>query len=817
MKKIKFILLTGAILAPAGALTVVSCSEDNKDNSVTDAQNAIGLFVQDLYKPEFSTTKKEDTKTLNEATQSQLDELKQLMNTFNSDKTLDNYKAIVSKVNSIKSGILKDNITSISNIAVISEENKITFSSGEYKLNLVFGLKDSATEITINNELKEVIPNIDELNQYEDGNELKPVKKEGTNTYEMSAYFPYKFDISGLQKQLDTYDIFQKNWSDNIIEGINFQENTNNTLINLEFNNDNNSVKISYNDSALIINVKTHPNKILLSELFENELLIINKEGSKYQLETNADLSEDLTDDNWTAIENAQNLQDVIDILKIKEGNILSQGASSLTKGDKIDWNIDKDNHLIEFYATSNNQFKIQYILEVASLTTFADLVTKLNTELAKTHEKTTQETQAFSLSLIDATDSRSLINVLNEGLNLNIDLDAYFLEDTQIDTSQNDIFDQEAIDGVYTTKEILFLGTNLKIDSFNVNYRTPFEEYTQVSTIEDLKNEINSADGITPKKILLTHGEYEINEPLLIDKNYVEIFGETTDDPSQVTIVTNKTDMNKLISVEASNVKIANMRLEHKIINTATSVETTVSIKKAVSNTTIINNTIHVPEFAISGIMMSNTQIINNKFYYDSNISGTSRVIGIYGASQTNYIRNNSLDLSNNTTAKVIFIYSSSNNPGTGEPSPHFEGQLIVRRNDITTNRTVTGFYSQDAFFQEDIKTYSIRIEENKVRESSYFVSLYLTTNNQANLFSSIELVRNDISNKHNDKGESKGILSLDGFGTDLVINTNPISVNVADNTLENTDAKREDYSFDEDYIGYKTTVFGENRIIKK
>ena len=321
----------------------------------------------------------------------------------------------------------------------------------------------------------------------------------------------------------------------------------------------------------------------------------------------------------------------------------------------------------------------------------------------------------------------------------------------------------------------------------------------------------IASGSVVNGDVISVQAGTYTVSSTLVISKE-LKIVGAGIGSTILQTAGTGS-DPTTMISVTANNVLLKDLTIKHRK-STNTSVETALSVSAGAFPTFtyvsgFIMDTCRVEycEFGVvvrgDGFKIANSQIA----YATGTVGNSNRCIGIYGSRGNCFIQDNVFDNSSLNSTAFRPIYSTSTNSSSNETC---SGKLVIDGNSHLG--LLQQFYNQDNIrgTNGDFELYLI---DNTTNETSLFAGLYITTANQADLFSQIVATGNSISNNHETgTGLGKGLIAIDGAGAALSYRSAALPIHASGNTLAQL-SFRADYSAavgsSGSLVGYKPSVF--------
>jgi len=303
--------------------------------------------------------------------------------------------------------------------------------------------------------------------------------------------------------------------------------------------------------------------------------------------------------------------------------------------------------------------------------------------------------------------------------------------------------------------------------------------------------------------------GTYTIASTLVINKE-VAIFGAGI---GQTILQTDATsgDPVSMISVTANNVFLSAMTIKHRKTSN-TSVEVAVNVSAGsfptfsyVSGFIMDSCRIEFCEFGVvirgNGFKISNNQLA----YATGTVANSNRGIGVYGSQGNCFIAGNVFDNSVLNGTGYRAIYSTQTNNTSNELC---SGKLIVAGNSqLGTN--IQQFYLQDNV-RGTAGDYDLFFLDNTINETSLFAGIFLTTQNQGDLFGQVVLEGNSCSNQHS--GGGKGLFAIDGAGTGLSYRAANLPVHSSGNTLGQLTFRAdfaEAINSTGAIVGYKPAVF--------
>lgn len=331
------------------------------------------------------------------------------------------------------------------------------------------------------------------------------------------------------------------------------------------------------------------------------------------------------------------------------------------------------------------------------------------------------------------------------------------------------------------------------------------------------LQEALASASVQNGDNIKVLAGTYTVSSAITVDKQ-VGIFGEGIGQTIIQTAGAGSDPVNVVI-VTADNVTLYGMTIKHRK-TTNTSIEAAVTVSAgAWPNFTYPVNFIMDScqiEHAEFGLVIrgDSFKLANNTFAYRTgSLSNSNRCIGLYGHIGNCFIVDNIFDNSTINGTAFRAIYSTSTNGSSNEDTT---GNLVIKGNSHVG--LLQQFYLQDNV-RGPANSMALYISDNVTNETSVFSAVYLSTENQMDLFSEIILTNNSISNNHEAAtGLGKGLFALDGAGSNLFYRSSNLPVHASGNTLGQVNF-RADYAEAVgslgSLVGYKPSVFSTVEII--
>lgn len=287
-------------------------------------------------------------------------------------------------------------------------------------------------------------------------------------------------------------------------------------------------------------------------------------------------------------------------------------------------------------------------------------------------------------------------------------------------------------------------------------------------------------AAAVDGQNILVKPGTYAVSAAIAVNKQ-VKIVGEDVDTVIFETAGTTSDPVN-MFNVSANNVALAKMTIKHKKTNN-TSVEAAVVAsgggfpQTRISNFVMEQCKIEFVEFGLS-VRAENWSVVGCQFTYATgSTSNSCRAIGMYGTKGDAFIKDNFLknDVLNGTSFRPLFLTSTTGS----NPNETCEGKLVIEG--TTHAGPLSQFFNQDNLQSAGAGTFELQIKNNTINESNLFAGFASYVQNAGDMFSSITLSGNTISNNHNATG-GKGLYGVYG-NTDF--RSSALIIHAENNTL--------------------------------
>jgi hypothetical protein len=284
------------------------------------------------------------------------------------------------------------------------------------------------------------------------------------------------------------------------------------------------------------------------------------------------------------------------------------------------------------------------------------------------------------------------------------------------------------------------------------------------------------SVDG---QNILVKSGTYLVSSTILVNKQ-VKIVGEDKELVIFETASTTSAPVS-MFNVSVDNVALAKMTIKHKKTSN-TSVETAVVAsgggfpQTRISNFIMESCNIEFIEFGMT-VRAENWCVRDSQFAYATgSVSNSCRAIGIYGTKGNAFIKDNFLknDILNGTAFRPFYLTSTT---GTN-PNETVEGKLVLEG--TTHVGPLAQFWNQDNQ-QGSPGSFELQIKNNITNESNLFAGFAAAVANSGDMFSSITLSGNTLSNLHAVDG-GKGVFGVYGSAA---FRSSSLVVHASSNTL--------------------------------
>ena len=264
---------------------------------------------------------------------------------------------------------------------------------------------------------------------------------------------------------------------------------------------------------------------------------------------------------------------------------------------------------------------------------------------------------------------------------------------------------------------------------------------------------------------ILVRSGTYLVSTAIAVNKE-VKIIGESRADVIFETAGGSSDPVN-VFNVTANNVVLAQMTIKHKK-SSNTSIEAAVVASGSgfpqtrISNFLLASCTVEYLEMGLS-VRAENWCARDCTFTYATgSASNSNRAIVIYGTKGNAFIKDNLLknDVLNGTSFRPFYLTST-----TGiNPHETVEGKLVIEGN--THVGALAQFFNQDNNQSAGAGTFELQIKNNVTEETNLFAGFFAGAANAGDMFSSITLENNTISNLHALDG-GKGMFGVYGTAT--------------------------------------------------
>lgn len=281
-------------------------------------------------------------------------------------------------------------------------------------------------------------------------------------------------------------------------------------------------------------------------------------------------------------------------------------------------------------------------------------------------------------------------------------------------------------------------------------------------------------------ENILVKAGTYLVSSTIAINKQ-VKIVGEDKDLVIFETAATTSAPVS-MFNVSVDNVALAKMTIKHKKTSN-TSVETAVVAsgggfpQTRIQNFIMENCVVEYAEFGLT-VRAESWCVRNTTFTYATgSVSNSCRAIGIYGNKGSSFIKDVFLknDVLNGTASRPFYLTSTTGS----NPNETTSGKLVIEG--TTHVGPLAQFFNQDNQQSEGAGTFELQIKNNVINESNLFAAFYSAAANAGEMFSSITLSGNSISNLHAVDG-GKGLYGVAGTAS---FRTSPLVVHASNNTL--------------------------------
>jgi hypothetical protein len=181
--------------------------------------------------------------------------------------------------------------------------------------------------------------------------------------------------------------------------------------------------------------------------------------------------------------------------------------------------------------------------------------------------------------------------------------------------------------------------------------------------------------------------------------------------------------------------------------------------------------------------------KIANCEIAYVGPNNSTRRHVVLYGTANNCFFTNNAFEDSTAgaVTGNTNVFYLSST--AAGQVAERFNGTLIVDGSTwvSSTSKLPNQFFNQDNCLSDG--TFNLMFKNNVVNEKNTFVVLYGSTANFGNSFGDITFANNTLSNIHtNPNTGGKGMLTIDGGGSNVSWRSSNLVAHISGNTLTNS-----------------------------
>lgn len=281
-------------------------------------------------------------------------------------------------------------------------------------------------------------------------------------------------------------------------------------------------------------------------------------------------------------------------------------------------------------------------------------------------------------------------------------------------------------------------------------------------------------------QNILVKAGTYLVSSTINVNKE-LKIVGEDADTVIFET-AGETSDPVVMFNFSANNSAIAKMTVKHKKPNN-TSVETAIVAsgggfpQTRVSNFIVEDCKIEYAEFGVV-VRAEDWCVRDSQFTYATGSgSNSNRCVGIYGTKGNSYIKDNFLknDVLNGTSFRPFYLTSTTGS----NPNETVEGKLVIEG--TTHVGALAQFFNQDNTQSAGAGTFELQIKDNVINETNLFAGVACYVENAGDLFSSITLSGNTLSNLHAADG-GKGVYGVYGVAA---FRSSPLVVHASNNTL--------------------------------
>lgn len=315
------------------------------------------------------------------------------------------------------------------------------------------------------------------------------------------------------------------------------------------------------------------------------------------------------------------------------------------------------------------------------------------------------------------------------------------------------------------------------------------------------LQSAIDAA--VDGENILIKAGTYPVTATINVNKQ-VKIVGE---DKDLVIFQTagDTSDPVSMFNVSVSNVALAKITIKHRKTSN-TSVETAVVAsgpgfpQTRIANFIMENCATEFCEFGLT-VRAQSWCVRNSTFTYATgSVSNSARAIGIYGTKGNSFIKDVFLknDVLNGTAFRPFYLTSTTGS----NPNETVEGKLVIEG--TTHVGPLAQFFNQDNGQNIGAGTFELQVKNNTINESNLFVGYFSAAANAGEMFSSITLSGNTLSNLHAVDG-GKGIFGVAGTAS---FRTSPLIVHASNNTLGQQVYRAGWVSVDGAIVGKETAV---------
>lgn len=287
-------------------------------------------------------------------------------------------------------------------------------------------------------------------------------------------------------------------------------------------------------------------------------------------------------------------------------------------------------------------------------------------------------------------------------------------------------------------------------------------------------------ASAVDGENILVKAGTYLVSSTIAVNKQ-VKIVGEDKASVIFETAAATSAPVS-MFNVSVDNVALAKMTIKHKKTSN-TSVETAVVAsgggfpQTRIANFIMEDCVIEYAEFGLT-VRAESWCVRGTTFTYATgSLSNSNRAIGIYGTKGNSFIKDVFLknDVLNGTSFRPLYMTSTTGS----NPNETVSGKLVIEG--TTHVGPLSQFFNQDNQQSEGAGSFELQIKNNIINEANLFAAFYSASPNAGDMFSSVTLSGNSISNLHAVDG-GKGLYGVAGTAA---FRSSPLVVHASNNTL--------------------------------